>query len=150
MNWSSYVNENLYFTRLQLTLLQNAQAIPQQMAAEYSAVFFLHRAYVGFLNELAQKRRVKEQVRDLTELEKRLEVESAEVRQLKRARDENGWLAQLDSLVDEHSRPRVVNADKGDNIIAASGDASKATEIDQILVAMKRCFNDLRETSTEF
>jgi len=150
LNWSSYVNESLYFAQLQLTLRQNSQAIPKKLSAEYAAVFFLHRAYTGFLNELAHKRRVKEQVKDLTELEQRLEVESAEIRQLKRAREENGWLAQLDSLVGTHSRPRIAASDKADNIIATSTESLKNTDIEQVLVAMKRCFNELREVSTEY
>ncbi len=150
MNWSSYVNESLYFAQLQLGLMHSAKAVPHKIAAERAAVFFLRQAFTGFLNELAHKRRVKEQVKDLVELEQKLAVESAEIRQLKRAGESHGWLAELEALALSHSRPRAEISEAPDNIIAVSGGNKAATDaISQILNAMKRCFSDLRESSTE-
>ncbi|WP_020409550.1 DUF6586 family protein [Hahella ganghwensis] len=151
MSWSSYVNENLYFARLQLDSSSSEPFRPRQIAAETAAVLFLERAYYGFLNELAHKRKIKETVNNLEDLERHLELESAEVRALKALKSDNGWLEYLLKLVALSRQPRAELSQQGElGLIAVSSGEGASLNLCQLHALMKQTIEELRETSTEW
>ncbi|OZG73895.1 hypothetical protein BTA51_08910 [Hahella sp. CCB-MM4] len=150
MNWSSFINENLYFARMQLDQMSQADSKPKQIAAETAAILFLERAYYGFLNELAHKRRIKETVADIEDLESRLGIESAEVRALKLLAAEGKWLEQLLSLIQRCRQPRKEVRPEDSRVIAVSSGTGDTVDLNTLLAAMKQSFEELRETSTEW
>ncbi|ABC28897.1 hypothetical protein HCH_02066 [Hahella chejuensis KCTC 2396] len=148
--WLTYVNENLFFAKLQLQWKDTSSTVAERECAGRAALRFLQQAYVGFLNELAEQRRIKVKIESLADLEGQLEVESPEVISMKLAAAQpDSWLAQLLKQYGEISRPRKNETPQDENIIAATSTVS-AMEAAAILEFMQAFINEVREHSFEW
>ncbi|WLQ11274.1 hypothetical protein O5O45_16130 [Hahella aquimaris] len=148
--WLTFVNENLFFAKLQLQWRDSSSTVAEKQCAGRAALRFLQQAYVGFLNELAEQRRIKVKVETLADLEGQLEVESPEVISMKLAAAQpDSWLAQLLKQFGEISRPRKNETPQNENIIAATS-APYAMELTAILESMQAFINEMREHSFEW
>ncbi|AZZ93447.1 hypothetical protein EUZ85_23090 [Hahella sp. KA22] len=148
--WLTYVNENLFFAKLQLQWKDTSSTVAEKQCASRAALRFLQQAYVGFLNELAEQRRIKVKVETLADLEGQLEVESPEVISMKlAAAQSDSWLAQLLKQFGEISRPRKNETPQNENIIAATS-APYAMELAVMLESMQAFINEMREHSFEW
>ncbi|MDG9671691.1 hypothetical protein ONV78_28400 [Hahella sp. CR1] len=148
--WLTYVNENLFFAKLQLQWRDAPSTVAEKQCAGRAALRFLQQAYVGFLNELAEQRRIKVKIETLADLEGQLEVESPEVISMKLAAAQpDSWLAQLLKQFGEISRPRKNETPQNENIIAATS-APYVMELVVILESMQAFINEMREHSFEW
>ncbi|WP_431686208.1 DUF6586 family protein [Hahella sp. NBU794] len=148
--WLTYVNENLFFAKLQLQWRDASSTVAEKQCAGRAALRFLQQAYVGFLNELAEQRRIKVKIETLADLEGELEVESPEVISMKLAVEQpDSWLAQLLKQFGDISRPRKNETPQNENIIAATS-APYVMELVVILESMQAFINEMREHSFEW